>query len=130
MLTKPSAPEDRTLGIIPPILAGQPDDVKAVEVDGPFRLRVTFFDGVSGIVDMTELVHSSEAGVFAALADPAVFAQAFVLYGVVAWPGELDLAPDAMYEEIRANGEWVLRRCAVCPPPGARFSAFHRPPRG
>lgn len=23
------------------------------------------------------------------------------------WPGELDLAPDAMYDEIKANGHWV-----------------------
>jgi hypothetical protein len=33
-------------------------------------------------VDMTELVHSPRAGVFAVLADPTLFAQAFVLYGV------------------------------------------------
>jgi hypothetical protein len=109
MLAEPPAEADRTLGIIPPIVATQPDDVKAVEIVGPFRVRVTFFDGVSGIVDMTEIVHSREAGVFAALADPGVFSQAFVLYGAVTWPGELDLAPDAMYDEIRASGEWVLR---------------------
>ena len=28
--------------------------------------------------------------------------------GFVEWPGEVDLAPDAMYEEIKANGKWVL----------------------
>jgi hypothetical protein len=83
--------------------------VTRVEAVAPFRLNVTFVDGISGIVDMTELVHSPEAGVFAALADPNVFSQAFVLYGAVTWPGELDLAPDAMYDEIRAKGEWVLR---------------------
>jgi len=26
----------------------------------------------------------------------------------VEWPGEIDLAPDAMHEEILANGTWVL----------------------
>lgn len=109
MLTEPPTQEDRTLAIIPPIEATQPDDVKAVEVNGPFRLSVSFVDGVSGIVDMTELVHSPDAGVFAALADPKVFSQAFVLYGAVTWPGEIDLAPDAMYDEIKANGEWILR---------------------
>lgn len=109
MLTEPHAEADRALGIIPPIVAAQPDDVEKVEVVGPFRVCVTFIDGVSGIVDMRELVHSPEAGVFAALADPEVFSQAFVLYGAVTWPGELDLAPDAMYDEIVANGEWVLR---------------------
>ncbi len=109
MLTEPPTQENRSFAIIPPIEATQPDDVKAVEVIGPFRLQVTFFDGVSGIVDMTELVHSPEAGVFASLADPKVFSQAFVLYGAVTWPDELDLAPDAMYDEIKANGEWILR---------------------
>lgn len=72
-------------------------------------MNVTFFNGVSGIVEMTGLVHSPEAGVFAALADPYVFSQAFVLYGALTWPGELDLAPDAMYDELRAKGEWVIR---------------------
>lgn len=109
MLTEPPTQEDRTLGIIPPIQAIQPADVKTVQVVGSFRFRVTFIDGVTGMVDMTELVHSPEAGVFAALADPDVFSQAFVLYGAVTWPGELDLAPDAMYDEIKAKGEWVLR---------------------
>ena len=109
MLTEPHSEADRTLGIIPPIVATQPNDVETVEVIGPFHVKVTFFDGLSGIVDMTELVHSTDAGVFAALADPYVFSQAFVLYGAVTWPGELDLAPDAMYDELRAKGEWILR---------------------
>jgi hypothetical protein len=24
------------------------------------------------------------------------------------WPGDLDLAPDAMHAEIKAHGRWVL----------------------
>jgi hypothetical protein len=40
-----------------------------------------------------------EAGVFAALRDPSLFAQAALDYGAVSWPGELDLAPDAMHAE-------------------------------
>jgi hypothetical protein len=30
------------------------------------------------------------------------------LQGVVTWPGEIDLAPDAMYKAIQQNGEWLL----------------------
>jgi hypothetical protein len=48
------------------------------------------------------------AGVFSALADPDRFAAACVEFGAVTWPGEIDLAPDAMYEEIKAHGRWVL----------------------
>ena len=32
----------------------------------------------------------------------------FVEHGAVTWPGELDLAPDAMYREIKKNGFWKL----------------------
>jgi hypothetical protein len=31
-----------------------------------------------------------------------------VVDGVVTWPGELDLAPDAMHLAIKDGGEWVL----------------------
>ena len=30
------------------------------------------------------------------------------MYWDVTWPGELDLAPDAMHTEIKKNGCWVL----------------------
>jgi hypothetical protein len=29
-------------------------------------------------------------------------------HGAVTWPGELDLAPDAMHDAIRQHGVWVL----------------------
>lgn len=83
--------------------------VAEVHALGDFSLRVRFLDGLEGIVKMSELVHSADAGVFAALADPAIFAQAAEQHGAVTWPGEIDLAPDAMYQAIREQGEWVLR---------------------
>lgn len=36
------------------------------------------------------------------LRDAAFFRQVFVDHGAVAWPGEIDLAPDAMYREVLA----------------------------
>jgi hypothetical protein len=48
-------------------------------------------------------------GVFAALRQPDLFRQARIEGGAVTWPGEIDLAPDAMYREIKRAGEWVLR---------------------
>jgi hypothetical protein len=35
------------------------------------------------------------------------FAKAYVDYGTVAWPGELNLAPDTMYNEIKKAGTWT-----------------------
>jgi hypothetical protein len=57
---------------------------------------------------MSALIHSPHAGVFAALADPSLFAQVRVDLGAVSWPGDLDLAPDAMHEAIQAQGVWSL----------------------
>jgi hypothetical protein len=57
---------------------------------------------------MSRLVFNQGAGVFASLRDPAVFDQVFVESGVVTWPGEIDLAPDAMHQEIKKSGEWLL----------------------
>jgi hypothetical protein len=73
-----------------------------------YRLEVTFVDGISGIVDAFNLVHGSDAGVFAVLKDAGIFGQAYLDYGAVTWPGNLDLAPDAMYDEIKKHGIWVL----------------------
>lgn len=73
-----------------------------------FRLSVRFVDGTEGCVDLSGLIGSPRAGVFAKLADPSLFAQVFVEQGVVTWPGELDLAPDAMYAEIKKSGKWML----------------------
>lgn len=82
--------------------------VTAVEALPEFRLRVAFADGLTGTVELAGLVHSSRAGVFAALADPTLFAEVRLEYGAVVWPGELDLAPDAMHAAIQKHGVWSL----------------------
>ena len=90
------------------VVLSAPWRVTAVEVLPDYRLRVRFVDGTDGTVVMSRLISEDRAGVFASLRDPAVFAQAFVEFGAVAWPGQIDLAPDAMHREIKKNGEWVL----------------------
>ena len=100
--------QDLPAGLAAEVWPRSPWRVTEVEALRGFRLRVSFADGLSGTVDMSGLVHSPRAGVFAALADPALFAQVKLDYGAVAWPGELDLAPDAMYAEIQKHREWSL----------------------
>jgi hypothetical protein len=73
-----------------------------------YCLTVKFVDGTTGEVDLSRLVLGHNAGIFAQLRDPVVFARAYVEYGVVVWPGEIDLAPDAMYDEIKKHGRWIL----------------------
>lgn len=81
-------------------------DVIDVKPVAPLALLVKFADGTAGKVQFEP---SHLTGVFEALKDPIVFRQARIDEGAVTWPGDLDLAPDAMYDEIKAHGEWVLR---------------------
>ena len=81
-------------------------NVVSVEPVSALGISVRFEDGTEGRVRF-EAAHLS--GVFEALKVPDIFRQARVEGGAVTWPGDIDLAPDAMYREIKKSGEWVLR---------------------
>ncbi len=103
MRSKTTAEEDRAPGVIP-AAAWRVTDVQPLP---GYRLKVRFRDETEGIVDLSPLVTSDDAGVFTTLRDPTLFVQVRVECGVVTWPGGLDLAPDAMHDAIRHRGEWV-----------------------
>jgi hypothetical protein len=88
--------------------AGLPWQVVSVKALPSFRLAVRFRDGTEGEVLMRGLIFGANAGVFASLRDPSLFASARVEHHAVTWDGELDLAPDAMHAEISKNGRWAL----------------------
>ena len=108
MHTTPDPKEDSAAGITPAIRHTVPwRVVSATALDG-YCIQIRFVDGLTGTVDLSELVTSERAGVFAALADANLFQQLYVEDGAVTWPNELDLAPDAMYDEIKRSGCWVI----------------------
>ncbi len=80
-------------------------DVIDVKPVGHLRLAVCLADGLSGEVVFKE---SHLYGVFEALKDPKLFEEVHCRNGFVEWPGDLDIAPDAMYDEIKAQGSWIL----------------------
>ncbi len=84
------------------------DEVENVIPLPGYRLAVRFFDGTSGIVDMSAMIAGDEAGIFAALRDPSMFNSVAIDIGTVIWPNGADLAPDAMHDELAARGEWRL----------------------
>lgn len=75
--------------------------ITAVTVIAPHKLQLTFSDGASGVVDLSG---ERWEGVFAPLADPDYFAQVSVdsELGTVVWPNGADMAPDALYEDVRS----------------------------
>ena len=84
------APQDRATDL------RMPGIVEARALDG-YRLWVRFSDGVEATADVSGLVGK---GVFAAWRDPSFFRRVSVdaQLGTVVWPGDIDLAPDALYE--------------------------------
>jgi hypothetical protein len=111
MLKVDTTPADTTI-----VLDGYPHEtpctswrVQHVEALEGYELRVTFRDGLTGVVRMQDRVHRADAGVFRSLADPVAFADVSAVFGAVTWGNGVDLAPDAMYDEIQRTGVWVLR---------------------
>ncbi len=81
-------------------------EVIEVKVEAPLSLYVRFHDGTNGKVRFES---SYLTGVFRALKDQRIFEQVRIDGGAIAWPGDLDLAPDAMYNAIKSQGELILR---------------------
>jgi hypothetical protein len=110
MRTNAAAEADLAVEVVPPVQPLASWRVRDLRIVEHGVLAVRFVDGTEGIVDMHPLLNSDNVvgTVFEALRDAALFSRAGINLGTVSWPGEIDLAPDAMYDEIRAKGIWVL----------------------
>jgi hypothetical protein len=84
-------------------------DVISVEPLANYELRVTFDDGVQGVVDVAQMVRFT--GVFEPLGERATFAQVRVHpeLGTVCWPNGADLDSDVLYAKVtgKAIPEYV-----------------------
>jgi hypothetical protein len=65
-----------------------------------YQLQVTFEDGTSGLVSLKDRLFGA---VFEPLRDPGMLRQVSVdEFGAICWPNGADLAPDALYEQLRS----------------------------
>ena len=77
-------------------------DVVEVKPEPDSWLFVRFRDGLSGRV---RLRPEELTGALAPLREPQFFNRVFIDQGAVAWPGDIDLAPDAMYRQIASDAD-------------------------
>ena len=70
-------------------------EVNAVEAVSDFGLVLTFNNGERRRFDMRPYLHYP---VFRRLESPGYFSLARVGYGTVTWPGDIDIAPETLYE--------------------------------
>jgi hypothetical protein len=78
------------------------DIVEARVVEG-YRVRLSFEDGVTGELDLSEIIRFE--GVFESLRDPKTFATLAVSpeLGTICWPNGADLDPDVLYARITGH---------------------------
>jgi hypothetical protein len=71
--------------------------VTHVDVLDKQRLLLTFEDGTTGAVDLSDLI--ARGGVFALLREPSYFRQVRVDPdgGTIIWPNDADVAPELLY---------------------------------
>jgi hypothetical protein len=105
-----TTPPHPAAGIEPPPRSAAPWRVVSVRTDEACRLHVVFVDGTAGAVHLQAFLESPAVvgTLFEPLRAAEYFRQANVDLGVVVWPNGADLAPDAMYDAIRADGQWVV----------------------
>lgn len=72
--------------------------IAEVQARPAYRVWVRFEDGPEGEVDLSDLVGK---GVFSAWEDSREFAKVYIddTTGTLAWPGGIELAPDALYRD-------------------------------
>ncbi|MBI3144209.1 MAG: DUF2442 domain-containing protein [Pseudogulbenkiania sp.] len=70
-------------------------DVVKVEAKPDYVLHLEFENGEKRIFDMDPYMHKPP---FVRLKDSPLFMMAFVDYGTVVWPGNIDIAPETLYD--------------------------------
>jgi len=60
-----------------------------------YRLELEFDNGEVRLFDVSPYL---EMGVFKRLKDLSLFAKAYVAFDTVCWPGEIDIAPETLYD--------------------------------
>ncbi len=101
----------RTSQVEPAIRHIVPWRVTSVSTKSDLCLQVTFVDGTTGEVDLWNFLNDVKimGTIFEPLRDPGTFSKVEVVMGTVQWANGADLAPDAMYDAIKAQGRWVVK---------------------
>jgi hypothetical protein len=74
------------------------ETVTQVSARDDYMLELKFSTGETRLFDARPYL---EKGVFTRLKDPAMFKQAYVAFDTVCWPGNLDIAPETLYDRSR-----------------------------
>ena len=68
-----------------------------------YLLEVAFNDGTKGTADFAD--YAKRGGIFSDLRDIDFFKKVFINsdFGVLTWPGDIDIAPETVYVKVTGN---------------------------
>jgi hypothetical protein len=92
-------------------------DVVEVKPEPGYSLFVRFEDGLSGHVRFSK---QELTGVLSSLQDPSFFERVFIDHGAIAWPGDIELAPDAMHVDVARQRRFIGGRASASAMNGER----------
>jgi Protein of unknown function (DUF2442) len=76
-------------------------DVVSVNPKSDFQIDLEYSNGERRRFDMRPLL---EMKPWSRIAAPALFSRVAVNYGTVVWPGDIDIAPETLYDDSVALG--------------------------
>lgn len=85
-----------------------PSVVRA-EYRGEFRIHLVFSDSSEATLDFRRWL---DGPVFEPLKDPNYFRRFFIDGGTVVWPNGADIAPETLYDVVRATADPSLQPAA------------------
>jgi hypothetical protein len=71
-------------------------DVIKVKAGADYTLLIEFENGENRMFDMRPYLDKKP---FIRIKEASIFAQASVDYGTVVWPGNIDIAPETLYDD-------------------------------
>jgi len=77
--------------------------IRVIEVEKleGFELNLAFSDGLSGILDFSDLLTGA---IFSPLKEVGRFNSVEVRYGTLVWEGDIDMAPEYLYRKMQEQG--------------------------
>ena len=77
------------------------NEIVEIRYVGGLTYRIRFDDGAEGDVELSSYLNRGP--VFQSFRDPEFFRQARIEGGTLAWPGDVDIAPETLYEMVTAK---------------------------
>lgn len=80
--------------------------VTEIEPQGELKLKIAFNDGLSGVLDFSDLLTGK---IFSSLKELSNFSTASVQYGTIVWEGDVDMAPEYLHTKMVEQGVELKR---------------------